>query len=320
MAISKQYLVALLTILALLSVGCVRRGERAELRAVSRAEVPSRTLGELTRAGATMATLVSTQSVVDGFNDGDLPAASLKRVRDVLERSSDTLPRQGWEILESQSRIALAEADIALLSGPQQSSPERLLSDSSETSKSLSAKQLRVLGEAHGDVDLDGPSMAAIEKLEGQLDAIEKRTLQRAAKDNSWKVLEPLAKMEITSPYGMRADPINPKKKKKHRGVDFRGAVGDDVVAVGPGEVLLAGWGGATGNAVVIRHPGGYTSQYFHLSKVSMQAGTTIKAGDKVGEVGATGRATGPHLHLHFSIEGEAVDPMLWIGKTITVK
>jgi len=321
MAIPRPFLIALL-VLALLPVGCVRRGERAELRAVSRSDVSTpRTLGELTRAGATMASLVSTQSAIDAYTDGDLPGKTLGRARDVLERGSDTLPKRGWEVLVSQSRIAMAEADLALLSGPSGNSLEPALLSEASLGQTLTAKQLRLLGETHSDVDLDGPSKAAIEKLEGELDAIEKRTLQRAEQDKSWKVLAPLAKMEVTSPYGMRADPINPKKKKKkHRGVDFRGAVGDDVFAVGPGEVLLAGWGGATGNAVVIRHPGGYTSQYFHLSKVSMQAGATVKAGDKVGEVGATGRATGPHLHLHFSIEGEAVDPVPWLGKTITVK
>ncbi|GGO53112.1 hypothetical protein GCM10012287_38980 [Streptomyces daqingensis] len=99
----------------------------------------------------------------------------------------------------------------------------------------------------------------------------------------------------------------------KHTGVDFSASTGAGVKAVSPGIVVQAGWGGSYGNQIVIRHDDGKYSQYGHLSSVSVRAGEEVSAGEQIGAVGATGNATGPHLHFEVRngpAYGSDVDPV----------
>jgi murein DD-endopeptidase MepM/ murein hydrolase activator NlpD len=99
----------------------------------------------------------------------------------------------------------------------------------------------------------------------------------------------------------------------KHTGVDFSASTGTAVKSVSPGVVIRAGWGGSYGNEVVIRHDDGKYSQYGHLSSLSVRSGQEVSAGDQIGAVGATGNATGPHLHFEVRngpAYGSDVDPL----------
>lgn len=101
-----------------------------------------------------------------------------------------------------------------------------------------------------------------------------------------------------------------------HTGVDFSAPEGTPVVAVTEGEVVAAGDGGAYGNQVVVRHPDGHYSQYGHLSSIAVAVGQQVSAGDQVGAVGATGNATGPHLHFEVRTGpdyGSDVDPVAYL-------
>lgn len=124
----------------------------------------------------------------------------------------------------------------------------------------------------------------------------------------------PLATMRITSPYGPRIHPITGERGRVHHGVDYGAATGTEVYASASGEVLLAGWcGRGPGNCVVIEHAQGWRSQYFHLSSWSVRAGQQVRQGAGVGRVGATGSATGPHLHYQVGVDGRSTDPEpLW--------
>jgi len=114
---------------------------------------------------------------------------------------------------------------------------------------------------------------------------------------------------EISSPYGWRTHPIT-KKKSLHTGTDFPAPTGTKIVAAGNGEVIMASWYGAYGNAIIVDHGGGYTTLYGHCSKLAVKVGDMVKAGDVVGYVGSTGWSTGPHLHFEVRINGESTDPM----------
>ncbi|MYT19923.1 peptidoglycan DD-metalloendopeptidase family protein, partial [Streptomyces sp. SID7760] len=83
-----------------------------------------------------------------------------------------------------------------------------------------------------------------------------------------------------------------------HTGVDFVASSGTTVRAVGAGTVVSAGWGGAYGNEVVIRHADGKYSQYGHLSRLSVSVGQSVTGGQTIGLSGSTGNSTGPHLHF----------------------
>jgi murein DD-endopeptidase MepM/ murein hydrolase activator NlpD len=82
-------------------------------------------------------------------------------------------------------------------------------------------------------------------------------------------------------------------------------------VAVAPGTVTLAGWTGGGGRTVRVRHNNGYESEYLHLSSIDVRAGTHVSQGDLVGKVGATGLATGPHLHYGLRKNGAYVNPVV---------
>jgi murein DD-endopeptidase MepM/ murein hydrolase activator NlpD len=103
-----------------------------------------------------------------------------------------------------------------------------------------------------------------------------------------------------------------------HSGVDFTASSGSTVRAAGPGTVVAAGDGGAYGNQVVIKHPDGMHSQYGHLSALSVHTGQTVKGGQTVGRAGATGNASGPHLHFEIRTTpgyGSDVDPLPYLRR-----
>ncbi|MET9658877.1 peptidoglycan DD-metalloendopeptidase family protein [Streptomyces sp. NPDC006510] len=102
-----------------------------------------------------------------------------------------------------------------------------------------------------------------------------------------------------------------------HTGIDFPVATGTSVKAITSGTVVTAGWGGAYGNQVVIRHADGHYSQYGHMSSLSVSAGQAVSAGQQVGLSGATGNATGPHLHFEVRTGpgyGSDIDPIAFLA------
>jgi murein DD-endopeptidase MepM/ murein hydrolase activator NlpD len=104
--------------------------------------------------------------------------------------------------------------------------------------------------------------------------------------------------------------------KGYHTGVDFLVPTGTSVKAIEAGHVVSAGWGGSYGYQVVIRHADGRYSQYGHLSAISVKAGQTVAAGQRIGRSGATGNATGPHLHFEVRTGagfGTDIDPLAYL-------
>lgn len=124
--------------------------------------------------------------------------------------------------------------------------------------------------------------------------------------------LRPLASSPVpgveSSGFGWRDDPFN-SRRKFHKGTDFRAPRGTAVYAAGGGVVLFAGRMGGYGNAIFIDHGDGVVTRYGHLRVIGVTKGATVASGSKVGEVGSTGRATGPHLHFEVRLDGRAVNP-----------
>ncbi|MFE4537031.1 M23 family metallopeptidase [Streptomyces scopuliridis] len=101
-----------------------------------------------------------------------------------------------------------------------------------------------------------------------------------------------------------------------HSGVDFRAASGTSVVAVGAGTVVEAGWGGSYGNNIVLRMSDGTYTQYGHLSSIGVTVGQSVTPGQRIGVSGATGNATGPHLHFEARTGpdyGSDIDPVAYL-------
>jgi len=114
---------------------------------------------------------------------------------------------------------------------------------------------------------------------------------------------------EKSSDYGYRRNPFGGAGGEFHSGVDFKGEYGDPIFATADGYVRSSDWYGGYGNAVVIEHTGGLTSLYGHLSKVNVNTGQFVKAGEIIGFLGSTGRSTGPHIHYEIRKNEEDIDP-----------
>lgn len=120
----------------------------------------------------------------------------------------------------------------------------------------------------------------------------------------------PVKRLHIRSHYGHRRHPVT-GKRSMHRGVDLRGRVGDPVFAVARGRVVESKWTSLGGNKIAVRHTDHSISYYLHLNKRLVKVGQRVKAYQKIGEVGATGRVTGPHLHFGFrKANGRWMNPM----------
>lgn len=121
----------------------------------------------------------------------------------------------------------------------------------------------------------------------------------------------PLDYVRITSSFAWRRYHPILGRYRSHLGTDFGAAPGTPVKATGAGVVSFAGWDGGYGNLVKIRHPNGYETRYAHLRGFArgIAAGKRVDQGDVIGYVGATGLATGPHLHYELRQNGQALDP-----------
>ena len=113
----------------------------------------------------------------------------------------------------------------------------------------------------------------------------------------------------LNSNFGPRVDPIT-RTVAQHSGIDFVAKIGTPILAAGNGTVLRAGWDGAYGLTVQIKHAEGYVSKYAHASKLNVTVGQTVTRGQKIAEVGLTGRTTGAHLHFEVLRHGQFVNPM----------
>ncbi len=119
----------------------------------------------------------------------------------------------------------------------------------------------------------------------------------------------PLAFSRVTSGFKMRFHPIL-QKWRAHLGVDYAAPTGTPVRAVGDGVVETAGAQGGYGNVVFIRHRNNHVTVYAHLSRIHVRRGQRVEQGQTIGAVGATGWATGPHLHYEFRINGRHENPL----------
>lgn len=119
----------------------------------------------------------------------------------------------------------------------------------------------------------------------------------------------PVAFSRITSSFAMRMHPIL-NSWRAHRGVDYGAPTGTPVRSVGDGVIETAGWQNGYGNVVQVKHSHERTTVYAHLSRIDVRKGQHVEQGSALGAVGATGWATGPHLHFEFKVKGVHQNPL----------
>lgn len=125
---------------------------------------------------------------------------------------------------------------------------------------------------------------------------------------------KPVKEGWLSSKYGKRSDPFT-GKQAFHRGLDFAGKKGADVLAVGDGVVSWSGKRSGYGNLIEITHGNGYVTRYGHNQSHLVEVGNTVKKGQQVAMMGSTGRSTGPHVHFEVLHNGKRVNPTKYIGK-----
>jgi murein DD-endopeptidase MepM/ murein hydrolase activator NlpD len=127
----------------------------------------------------------------------------------------------------------------------------------------------------------------------------------------------PLEFSRITSGFAMRFHPIL-HQWKAHMGVDFASPIGTPVRTVGDGKVEFSNWRNGFGKVVMVRHNQTDETVYAHLSRIDVRPGQTVSQGQRIGAVGATGWATGPHLHFEFRVNGVYQDPVKYARRSET--
>jgi murein DD-endopeptidase MepM/ murein hydrolase activator NlpD len=147
---------------------------------------------------------------------------------------------------------------------------------------------------------------ADLDRAAAIMDGLDRMNLYRIAVEKTPLAMPLRTSFRFTSGFGRRWG-------RAHEGIDLAGAHGSPIYATADGTVTHAGWESGYGNMVEIRHPYGYTTRYGHLSKVGVEEGQKVSRGERIGDMGSTGRSTGTHLHYEVRAGGKALNPMTFI-------
>ena len=174
---------------------------------------------------------------------------------------------------------------------------------------------------AVADVDQVSGLLTALDQFGAQLDdrqqqlnVLEDFLLNRKLRDEVHPEGRPVSSGYISSKFGTRTDPFT-GQAGYHKGVDFAGREGAEVVAVASGVVIYSGDRYGYGNMVEINHGNGYVTRYAHNSDNLVAVGDTVKRGQKIAVMGHTGRATGPNLHFEVLHNGRVVNPLSYVNQ-----
>ena len=151
-----------------------------------------------------------------------------------------------------------------------------------------------------------------IDDRQQQLTLVEDLIMHSNLEESIYPTGRPIKKGWISSYFGMRNDPFT-GKRAMHKGMDFAGKEGTDVVAVAAGVVTWAGERYGYGKMIEINHGKGYVTRYGHNEKILVSVGDRVKQGQVIANMGSTGRSTGPHVHFEVMLNGKSVNPTKYI-------
>ena len=165
------------------------------------------------------------------------------------------------------------------------------------------------------DIQIDGPNAALLEPAIRREDESARLPHQtKLTPELHWLgVFDPPSDGQITALYGEQRSFNGGPIEEYHTGIDFGGETGAAVTAANSGIVSWAGRTRRRGNGIIVDHGAGVFSGYYHLSEVLQTAGAVVEQGGLIGRMGATGLATGPHLHWEVVVRGVTVNPLPWL-------
>lgn len=141
---------------------------------------------------------------------------------------------------------------------------------------------------------------------------LDRMNLLRLAANNAPYAFPVAADYRQTSPFGNRNDPTG-RGRRMHNGLDLAAPMGTPIYATADGVVVAAGRQGAFGKMVRIKHAFGFETLYAHQSKLRVKVGQRVSRGERIGDMGSTGRSTGVHVHYEVRLNGEPVNPMTYV-------
>jgi len=156
---------------------------------------------------------------------------------------------------------------------------------------------------------------ARLDDRERQLELLESLLSNSKLKEQSLLSGSPVKSGYMSSHYGWRIDPIS-GKRSLHKGLDFAGKAGSDVVAVASGVVTWAGRDSGYGNVVEVTHDDDYVTRYAHNKQNLVAPGDIVRKGETIALMGSSGRSTGSHVHYEVYKHGRSVDPSSYIART----
>ena len=154
-----------------------------------------------------------------------------------------------------------------------------------------------------------------IEDRQMQLQTLDDLMARRQLQDEQFIAGRPITRGWMSSRYGYRTDPFS-GRRSWHKGVDFAGKKGSDVVSVAAGVVTWAEDRYGYGQLVEINHGNGYKTRYGHNSELKVKLGDVVKRGQVIALMGSSGRSTGPHVHFEVYKNDRPVDPASYIRRT----
>lgn len=242
---------------------------------------------------------------------------------ELTRAENEALRKKNAQLLESMQEIVTADTKIfdtvSNLAADNIDSLRENMKNISSTIASLGLTQTKLVqsankfsnplvGSAFSPIEFDKNLDPKYQKLADDLELWN----GLAKLDKILPIGAPVEKMRITSNFGTRNDPFT-GKPSKHRGIDFAGKIGTELMAVAPGRVVSAGERVGYGTTVEIDHGLGFTTLYAHLSQITVARGDWVRPGTVVGLAGSTGRSTGPHLHYEIRYKGVPFDPVKFV-------
>lgn len=157
-----------------------------------------------------------------------------------------------------------------------------------------------------------GQLALGVERRGDHFSLLENELILRNAMAALMPTSEPLAEGVLGSGFGRRIDPFT-GRAALHEGVDFNAPKGTPITAAGAGAVVFAGWHPSYGRQIDIDHGNGLVTRYAHSSRLLVKTGDIVRQGQKIAEVGSTGRSTGAHLHFEVRVKDEPQDPAAYL-------
>lgn len=166
----------------------------------------------------------------------------------------------------------------------------------------------------HPDMDVEADSDGLRVSLDRRID----RWKQLNEVFRALPLAAPMKSYRMTSRYGRRKDPFN-NRWAMHSGLDFSAPYRSPILAPAPGVVKFANWRSRYGRVVEIDHGFGMMTRFAHMAKITVKQGDVVEVGDQVGQLGSSGRSTGPHLHYEIHYKGKTVNPLKFVraGKDV---